>query len=540
MHYFKRLCRLLCPGLMMILSVKSGSSQHAADISSMKQQYIEQATALRKTEKYKEAIKVLDSALLLFKDDPSILLFKGDLLMEAKDFGTAVKTLKIVLPTDHEKTITRINLSYALFMNHKPELALQYARNAWENDKLNVYASVNYFNAMLWNLKTKEAGRFLKDRDSTFDRSQRLVLRARLHMTSGHFINGLKYYDSLIRLNPDKNYIREYAEVLLNKQEIDRSINIMSAARSKFSDREYASFKDKLYAANQQHVGIEYVYFNDMAHNSRTEYNVSWRQAGMRKFRFGLKGGHSIYRSLNEKSASATGLGLHIDEKISRVISGETDIRLQDVSIPDGPGFTALIAQQIIRYTPNDRRMFALSYNRDILNFTTNLLGENIRSNYFGYITHIMFDGKTGFYSQGSMGSLTDQNKRYQWFGSMYRILKTVPMLKSGINFSALHFSDSLNKQYFSPDRYMNGEWFVDLASPQPAGSKIIFQIQAAVGMQKINNMNWERSARILTDMGFRSKRMEGGLRYQYSNVASNSGTGYRFDWTTMYLISKW
>ena len=190
----------------------------------MKQQYIEQATALRKTEKYKEAIKVLDSALLLFKDDPSILLFKGDLLMEAKDFGTAVKTLKIVLPTDHEKTITQINLSYALFMNHKPELALQYARNAWENDKLNVYASVNYFNAMLWNLKTKEAGRFLKDRDSTFDRSQRLVLRARLHMTSGHFINGLKYYDSLIRLNPDKNYIREYAEVLLNKQEIDRSI----------------------------------------------------------------------------------------------------------------------------------------------------------------------------------------------------------------------------------------------------------------------------------------------------------------------------
>ena len=540
MHYYKRLCDILCPGIMMILSVNAGLSQQTADISSLKQKYIQQATELRKTEKYQEAIKLLDSALLLFKDDPSILLFKGDLLLEAKDFGAAVRTLKIVLPTDYEKTITRINLSYALFMNHKPELALQYARNAWENDKGNVYASVNYFNAMLWNLKTKEAGKFLKDRDSTFDRSQRLVLRARLHMTKGHFINGLKYYDSLIDVNPDKNYIREYAEVLLNKHEIERSMNIMSAARSKFSDREYASFKDKLLAANQQHVGISYVYFNDIADNSRTEYNVSWRQAGIRAFHFAMKGGHSIYRSLKEKSASATGLGLHIDEKFNRVMSGETDIRFQDVTIPNGPGFTALTGQQIIRYTPNDRRMFALSYSRDVLNFTSTLLGENIRSNYFGYITHIMFDGKTGFFSQGSLGSLTDQNSRYQFFGSLYRILKTVPMLKSGMNLSVLHFSDSLNKQYFSPDRYLNYEFFLDFSSPQPANGKIFYQIQAAAGMQKINNMNWERSARIQTDIGFRSKRVDTGLRYQYSNVASNSGTGYRYHWTTMYIICKW
>jgi tetratricopeptide (TPR) repeat protein len=525
---------------MLLLFLNKGFSQKQEDTMAWKTKYIIQATTLRKTEHYKEAIKVLDSALLIFNDDPSILLFKGDLQLEANHFASAVKTLKSILPTDYEKTITRINLSYALFMDHKPELALKFARHAWENDKKNVNASVNYFNAMLWNMKTRQAGKFLSNQVSSFNQSQRLVLLARLHMTSGQFIDGFKYYDSLIIENPDKHFIREYAEVLLNKQEIKKSFSIMSAARSKFSDREFNAFNDKLTAANQRHLGVEYVSFNDIANNTRTEYNLSWRQGGTPKYRFTLKGGHAIYRSPDEKSASTTGMGLHVVEKFSKLISGETEIRFHDVSIPDAAGFTAWNGQQIIRFTPNDRRMFAVSYSRDLLNFTTTILGENIRSNYFGYITHIMFDGKTGFYSQGSMGSLTDQNRRYQFFGSMYRMIKTVPMLKSGINFSALHFSDSLNKAYFSPDRYMNAEYFMDFSSPQTATGKIFLQIQAAAGVQKINKLNWERSARIQTDAGFRSKRVEAGLKYQYSNVALNSGTGYSFHWTTMYLIFKW
>ena len=540
MHQPASLCQTLCFSVMILMFINKGFSQIQEETISWKEKYIVQATKLRKTEHYKEAIKVLDSALHIFKDDPSILLFKGDLQLEANQFASAVKTLKSLLPTDYEKTITRINLSYALFMDHKPELALKFAQHAWENDKMNVNASVNYFNAMLWNMKTRQAGKFLSSQNGTFDQSQRLVLLARLHMTSGQFIAGLKYYDSLINVNPDKYFIKEYAEVLLNKQEIKKSYSIMSAARSKFSDREFNSFKDKLAAANQQHLGVEYVYFNDIASNTRTEYNLSWRQGGTPKYRFTLKGGHAVYRSQHEKNASTTGISLHIMEKFNKVISGETEIRFQDVSIPDAPGFTALNGQQIIRFTPNDRRMFAFSYSRDLLNFTTTLLGKNIRSHYFGYITHLMFDGKTGFYSQGSLGSLTDQNRRYQFFGSMYRVLKTVPMVKSGINFSVLHFSDSLNRAYFSPDRYMNTEYFLDFSSPQAASGKIYVQIQAAAGLQKINKLNWERSARIQTDVGLRSKRIEAGLRYQYSNVALNSGTGYSFHWTTMYLIFKW
>ena len=314
----------------------------------------------------------------------------------------------------------------------------------------------------------------------------------------------------------------------------------MTEARSKFSDREFNSFKEKINTANQDLIGFEYVYFNDIANNTRTEYNLSWKQGSIHKYRFQLKGGHTIYRSANEKEASATGLGMHIDEKFSRTLSGETHIRFQEVAVQDGPGFSVLTGQQIVRYTPNDRRSFALTYTRDILNFTSGLMGKNIRSNDYGYITHILLDGKTGIYSQGSMGSLTDQNDRYQIFGSLYRILKNVPMIKSGVNFSALHFSDSLNKQYFSPDRYFNTECFVDFSSPLPATSKTFLQIQAASGIQKINKMRWERSARIQADIGIRSKRLESGLRYQYSNVASNSGSGYSYHWTTIYLMYKW
>jgi tetratricopeptide (TPR) repeat protein len=540
MHHSKTMCHAICVCLMIWTPNNEGFAQLKEDSIALKYKYIGQASKFRKLERYHESIGQLDSALLIFRNDPSILLFKGDLLLELKDYGSAVKTLKGILPTNYEKTITRINLSYALFMNHKPALALKFAHEAWQEDKVNVNAMVNYFNAMLWNIKTKDAARFLSAQDTALDHARKLVLHARLHMTNGHFIKGLKYYDSLINVHPDKNYIREYAEVLLNKNEVKKSDRIMTDARSKFSEQEFKSFKEKMNVANQHHLGIEYVYFNDIANNIRTEYNVSWKQGGIQKYRLQLKGSHVNYRSQQEKGSSATGLGLHIDAKFSKTLSGETQIRFQEVSVQNGPGFSALTGQQIIRYTPNDRRMFALSYSRDILNYTSGLMGKNIQSSYFGYITHIVPDGKTGFYSQGSLGSLTDQNNRYQFFGSLYRILKNVPTIKSGINFSALHFSDSLNKMYFSPDRYLNTEFFLDFASPLPATSKTYLQIQAASGIQKINQMRWERSARIQAEVGVRSRRLETGLRYQYSNVASNSGSGYSYHWTTIYLMCKW
>lgn len=506
----------------------------------IRETFVQKALLLRSKEQFNEAVQQLDSILLRQPMDAPILLFKGDLLLQAKRFANAATIYKKMIPLQFEITIVRINLSYALFMSHQPAKALVYAKSAWENDPTNRSAIVNYFNAMLWNIKTKEASIFLSQQDSLLTSAQKLVLKARLFTTSGQYQSGLKYYDSLVKTYPDKYYVQEYAEVLLGKKEIRQSSETMQQAKSLFSDNEYKSYTDKLKATEKQNAGTEMVYFKDIAGNIRIENSIWWQHQENKKYRFRASAGYATLTSSVAEKTISQYVHLRADEKWSRAWSGETDIHVQSIQTHTGEQFLGITGQQVVRYQPNDRRMFGFSIGSDILNFTPSLLGKNIRNHSMGYLTHIMLDGKTGFYSQGSAGVLTDGNKRYQLFGSLYRLLRTEPTLKVGVNFSALHYADSSIKTYFSPNRYMNSEVFADYSTPLPGLNKFYCQLQAAAGMQRIESGNWESSLRLQAEIGLRLQRMEATMKYQTSTVAAANGTGYQFNWYTARVVFKW
>ncbi len=505
-----------------------------------REQFIQRAIQLRKEENYTAAIVQLDSILANNTTDAGILLFKGDLNLQKKSYKDAVAIYKTLLPLNYEKTITQINLSYALFMSHQPVKALSFAQKAWSENKISNNAIVNYFNAMLWNIKTKEASAFLQSQDSMLTAAQRLVLKARLFTTSGEYNEGLKYYDSLVKAYPEKYYVLEYSEVLLGKKEIDQSSITMQSGKELFTTNEYKAFEQKLKATKQVNAGTELVYFSDVAKNVRIEESIWWQQNENNTYRFRISAGNSSYTSaLKEKTTAQFG-HIHIDEKWSRAWSGETDMHLQLIQASNGDHFTGFTGQQSVKYQPNDRRMFGVYYSSDILNYTASLLGKNIRSNNAGYIAHIMLSGKTGFYSQGSTGFLTDKNQRYQVFGSFYHLFRTEPTLKAGLNFSALHFKDNMIKTYFSPNRYMNTEIFADYSTALPMLSKFYLQMQAAAGMQKIEANKWDPAFRFQTELGIRLQHLETTLKYQTCNVASAAGSGYKFNWFTFRVIWKW
>jgi Tfp pilus assembly protein PilF len=505
-----------------------------------REQFIQRAIQLRKDEDYAAAIRQLDSVLAHNPKDAGILLFKGDLKLQSRLYSDAVETYKTLLPLNYEKTITQINLSYALFMNHQPGKALDYAESAWAGNKSNNNAIVNYFNALLWNIKTKEAAKFLKAQDSMLTPAQRLVLKARLFTTSGNYNKGLKNYDSLVKAYPEKYYVLEYAEVLLGKKDITLSSATMQKARQLFSVNEYKAYTQKLKATQQQNAGTEMSFFKDVAKNVRIDNSIWWQQNENRTYRIRLSAGTSTLTSaFNEKTRVRFG-HLHVTERWSRAWSGETNINLQQIQPSTGKRFTGLTGKQSVQYQPNDRRMAGVFYSTEILNFTVSLLDKNIRSNNLGYVTHIMLSGKTGFYSQGSAGVLTDKNQRYQFFGSLYHLFRTEPTFKGGINFSALHFKDNTGKIYFSPKRYLNTEVFADYSTPLPMRSKFYLQVQAAAGMQKIESQNWDPAFRVQAEFGFRLKHLETSIKYQSGNVASATGTGYSFNWYTAKLMWKW
>lgn len=523
--------------------IKSGNTQ-IVDLQPLnpeiKESFVQKALQFRSRDQFNDAIQQLDSILVRQPSDAPILLFKGDLLLQARRFANAAEIYKKLLPLQFELTITRINLSYALFMNRQPAKALTYAKNAWLCNPTNRSAIMNYFNAMLWNIKTKEASAFLKQQDSMLTDAQKLVLKARLYTTSGQYQTGLKYYDSLIKTYPDKYYVQEYAEVLLGKKEVRQSSTTMQQAKDLFSESEYRSYINKLKATEKQNAGTEMVYFKDIAGNVRIENSIWWQQQENKKYRFRVSAGYATLTSSAAEKTISQYAHVRVDERWNRVWSGETDIHVQSILTHTGDKFSGITGQQLLRYQPNDRRMFGFSFGSDILNFTPSLLGKNIRNHSMGYLTHIMLDGKTGFYSQGSAGILTDGNKRYQFFGSVYRLLRTEPTLKMGINFSALHYTDSTVKTYFSPNRYMNSEVFTDYSTPLPGLSKFYCQLQAAAGVQRIESGNWEPALRFQTEIGVRLHRLEAMIKYQTSTVAAANGTGYGFNWYTARVSFRW
>ncbi len=506
----------------------------------VKEMHVQEALKGRKAENYAGAIAHLDTILVHNPKDAGILLFKGDLQLQSKLYKDAVETYKKILPLKFETTITQINLSYALFMNHQPANALKYAGDAWKQNKTNTNAVVNYFNAMLWNLKTKEAAKFLSEQTLLLKPDQVLVLKARLYTTGGDYTKGLMYYDSLYRTYPDKNYTQEYAEVLLGKKEMKQSQETMKASEKLFTVNEYKAFTEKLKASKMQNAGTEFVYFKDVAKNIRIENIVWWQQRDGRKYRFRLSAGASSITSILKEKTTARFAHVTITERWNKAWSGQTDVHLQNINPSTGESFVGLTGKQTIQYQPNDRRMIGLVYSTDILNFTASLLGKNIRSNSLGYVTHLLITGKTGFYSQGSAGMLNDNNQQYQFFGSLYHLFRTDPTFKAGLNFSALHYSDSSIKTYFSPNKYVSSEVFADYNTALPNLSKFYLQLQAATGIQKIEQQSWETAFRFQAEIGMRLKHLETALKYQTSNVASAVGTGYKFNWFTLRVMWKW
>ncbi|NND07779.1 MAG: hypothetical protein HKN87_15490 [Saprospiraceae bacterium] len=502
--------------------------------------FIQKALQLREAGNFSAAIDQLDSILSAQGNDAPTLLLKGDLLAQDYQFDEAVNTYQDLLALDYEKTITQINLSYALFMNHKPSQALPYARGAWQRDTTNAGAIVNYFNALLWNLETRKAAAFLSNYGAGLEPDRLLVMQARLYTTSGNYQGGLKYYDSLASNYPNKYYIREYIEVLLAKKEIRQSANLLEHSRQYFTSNECHTIEQKIQAARMQNVGTSFSYFKDVAKNFRIEKSAWWLQSQDRAYRFGVRTGSSTLFSSQQSNSRTLYAGLTISEKWSSAWSGQTDISLQRISSQENQIFTTVTGKQSLEFRPNDRRTFGLSFSSDILDFTSTLLGKNIRSNNVGYLTHIMLNGKIGMYSQGSWGTISDGNEKLQFFGSLYHLFSSQPLLKAGINFSALHFSEDKIISYFSPNQFLSTELFGDYRTAQLGSSRLYLNTQAAVGMQRIEGREWEPTLRLEAELNFQINRFESSLKYSTSNVASRAGTGYKYQRLTYKLIWKW
>jgi len=527
----------------------------------IRENYIQKAAELRKQEKYNEAIGKIDSILLKNPKDAPMLLFKGDMLLQAHRFPDAAEDYRKIIPLNYQKTICQINLSYAEFMSHKTGNALKDAKAAWIGNPTNVNATINYFNAQLWNIKVKEAAAFLDKQKDSLSKAQLLVLKARLFTTAGDYRKGLSYYAQLVRSYPDKNYIMEYSEVLLGKKEWKPSYDTVLRHRKDFTPSEYNGFMDKYKGLKRQLVGTEWVYFKDGGENSRVSSSAWWQDHDGKVYRAGLRAGISEYSSPNGNTTGkrfdntfSNFIHGEITERWNLAWSGKSEADLQNIHSDTDPSFTGLTWKQTVQYQPHDRRMIGAYLSSQFIDWTATILSRRIRVNTLGYITHILVSGHTGIYSQGGIGFLSDtsHNKSYQFFGSIYHLFRTEPTLKVGLNLTLVHYSNPHDLQLsslvttdksldYAPSFYRSLEVFGDYSTALPNLSKFYLKLQGGAGIQKFDSQGLTTNHRASVELGTHLNHWDAYIRYQNSNASSLPGVvGYQFNWLVGGLVYKW
>ena len=529
-------------GLPVLAAVKQKKDGKSPWPEMQKNLRIGYALQLRAAERYLDAVKQADTILMALPLDPGTLLLRGDLLLQAKRYGDAAENYKKIIPLDFEKPTVLINMSYALFMQHHPATALKRAAQALAaTTSPTKLATINYFNALLWNLKIPVAKKFLLANENKLSPPELLVLKARLFTSGGHFKEGLQFYDSLVKTYPGKYYFQEYAEVLLGKKEFSAAGDTMQRNKHLFSASEYTAWQQKLKGNQLQNAGIELVYFKDVGKNIRIETAGFWNQGEGRKLKLSIKAGHvSVSQAATNEKTLVDYFSMQLRERFSKTWNGQTELYLQEIRPSKTAAQMAVTGRQQFQYSPTDRFMAAVFYQSSLFNFTASLLEKNIQSQDIGYLTNYMFTSRMGIYSQGAEGFLNDGNKKSQVFASLYYLVRTEPTIKTGINVSALHYADSSIKNYFAPNSYYTTELFADYSTALPTMSDFYFQGQVAKGLQDIEHKKWEPTFRLQLETGYRKNRFEASLRYQTSNVASANGAGYKFNWFTFRCMYKW
>lgn len=527
---------LLCGGISSVFAQNTIATKLSAE---QKEQWLQKALSFRQQERYDTAIQYCDSILNADPKDGPIQLLKGDLMLQAGKYKLAGEVYTALDEQDFENTIVKINLSYALFMAHHPAQALKFANLAWKGNSSNQNAIVNYFNAMLWNSQTAAADHFLNNQQSLLSPDQLLVLQARLASSSGDYQSGFKFYKQLIEGTHNKFHVKEYVGVLLAKKDFKTAKEVYLQAGTEFSPEEQKQNMQQLKAYSKPNVGSEYIYFNDIAKNTRSEQVVWWQQGETNALQLGLRFGFSKLNNAASMSLSNAFGNISVNTRVNAAIQGRTSITLQQTNEMSQQSFSTLVISQLIKYQPNDRRMIGLTYTTQTLDFTSELLKKRIRSHDVGYITHVMFDGKNGVYSEGGVSFLADGNRRLLSFGSLYHLFRTQPILKVGLNASFVHFSKQIPLNYFSPNQFYNTEVFLDYGGNLPFVPKATIQFQAAYGQQKIEQQNWQGAIRMNVELGYPYRKYNTTLKYQTSNAASAIGTGYRYQKFSMAVSRK-
>lgn len=502
--------------------------------------YLKLAAAARQEEDYGSAISLLDSILLLKPSDPNTLMTKGDVYMEQAQYSRAATAYQDMVATGKDKTNAMINYSYALFKAKHPILSLSVAQQAWIENQNNIYTTINYFNAMLWNGKLQEARIFLDKNKSMLGEDHTLLLEARWEVASGRFQKGVLLYKKLNEKVADKNYLMEYMILLLNKNYTSELHSLLFLKEKMLNEKDKAEIQNQLALKLPSKIGLQGDYFIDIADNEYVSKSIYWSDWISNTLKTQITAGNIQYKHSISKDISSYFGKLNVNYVINPIWKMEADAAIYSFK-PLGSKSFRMDAEKIsIVHQANDRYMFRFGGTKDFMNFTNELLLKKVKLYRASFATNLMFSSKVGLYVESDYTQYSDSNRRGLIFGSLYEVVRTEPTLKLGVNSTLLHFTIPNNPFYFAPRKYYNSEIFLDYTTAFAQKSKFYTNVQLAIGMQGIENKKADMTYRLQCEAGMHLRHVDVYAKYQAGNASNATNTGYSYDLATFNVCYKW
>ena len=179
------------------------------------------------------------------------------------------------------------------------------------------------------------------------------------------------------------------------------------------------------------------------------------------------------------------------------------------------------------QFKVNDSHYLSLSLNHQTQAYTIEMAQAELTTTGVKLTHHFSRIHYPGVYFQAGFDRWSNDNAQWNTFISLYTFITRRPILKTGINVSAMGFSNNMDQLYFSPSIYTSGEAFLQLEKNDPR-KKWLYFLEGAYGIQRIEDQTLQSTMRLKAQIGYRvtnslSIRVEGF----YNTSATTSIAGF-------------
>ncbi|QYJ67562.1 tetratricopeptide repeat protein [Flavobacterium litorale] len=508
------------------------------------------ASQLMQGRNYNGALSILDDNLIDFPKDKDTLLNKANIYLMLKKGEMAKAAYREMAITTADSIVAYNGFALAEHTNGKDKKALKYAIEAvalakeHKDTTLIKKANERYIQALIWNREYKMADEAIATETQKYPNDNSvLALSATLGMYRSDFKKSITDYEYILvndSLSFDGNLgiaNAYFADGKPNKayKAVDKTLNIFE------NQKDAINFLGKLntiYSPNvEEQLGYSYDNGDNKAYFSTTTLNIplstKWSVGAYYRYR-------KTENTVTDREAEANDFKAMASYQFHPKVSFNAALGATAVTSFKND-YNQLLAEAFFKAKPFKLQDLEVGYKRDVQNFNADLTDSEITADNFYINYNISSNFKLGWFTQYFFTTQSDGNQRNLLFTSLYYSFLSKPVLKGGINYQYISFTDRRPEVYFSPQRFNLGEVFVDFIKSEEAieNKGMYYGLNAAAGYQFIEQDKKQGTYRLQGKLGYKfSSRLVANIYGLHSNIASATAAG--FTYTELGFRLKW